>query len=313
MRPKVSIIVPVYNAEDYLQQALQSLQDQTLTDIEVVIVDNASTDNSYDIANSFTRDDDRFKLYRQKENVGQNRNVMYGLTKTHGEYIAEHDADDYCKPEMYERLYALGHETDAEVVKCGFYNVYKDVPIPCNQEPYWWHSGLHTPFATMELDRMRRMSVIGRQCHIQSGIALKSFIQDNNLGYRPNGVFEDTSLSFKIRTLAQRYIYLPECLYYYRKDNPASGSATINNIYAICEQYEEIKRFNNLYNLGLDEEIETMRYYSYTWNTFRITNEEQRMEFLIKAGHDYRLGNAPRELFNSDTDYNGYRFIAENG
>lgn len=306
--PKVTVIVPVYNCERYIAQALFGLVRQDLDDIEIIILDNHSTDASWEIISDYAKKYPQIVAIRHEQNIGQGRNVNAGLEMASGEYIAEHDSDDFAYPEMYRKLYEAAKETNAEVVKCGFFNLYGKKAIAARQEPLWFDSGT---FATMDLPERERFSVLAHQCHLQSGIVSREFLTRHNLRYRPDGVFEDTSLSFKIRTLAQRYTYIPDCLYFYRKDNPGSGSATIKSTYGICEQYDEITRFAEENHIDLHDEIETLRFYSYLWGMSRLCTEEERLEFAKRAGSDFRKGNAPRKFFLSDDDYSRYKASME--
>lgn len=111
--PKVSVIVPVYKVEKYLEKCLQSLSVQTLKDIEVIIVDDGSPDNSIDIAKLFIDKDNRFRLISQEnKGLGGARNT--GLSQARSDYIAFVDSDDWVAPEFCEVMYqsACSHNTD---------------------------------------------------------------------------------------------------------------------------------------------------------------------------------------------------------
>lgn len=105
MNPKVSVIVPVYNVEKYLDRCVTSIVGQTLKDIEVILVDDASPDNSPAICDSWAVRDERIKVvHKQNEGLGLTRNAGMGIAQ--GEYVAFVDSDDFVEPDMYERLYA---------------------------------------------------------------------------------------------------------------------------------------------------------------------------------------------------------------
>ena len=119
--PKVSIIVPVYNAGKYLAPLLDSLVGQTLREIEVILVLDCPTDGSDQVAEEYAARDGRVVIVRNRENlhVGFSRNE--GLKVARGEYIGFCDHDDLVEPEMFEKLYARGKETGAEVVVADYY------------------------------------------------------------------------------------------------------------------------------------------------------------------------------------------------
>lgn len=125
-KPKVSIVVPVYNAEDYLAECLESLADQTLDDIQVVLVDDGSTDRSKEIADQFVKNyPDRFELYC-KRNGGQGSARNLAMMHCVGEYIGFSDADDYCAPDMFEKLYQAAESEQADKVLCGYWEFRDD-------------------------------------------------------------------------------------------------------------------------------------------------------------------------------------------
>ena len=106
MRPKISVIVPIYNAELYLEQCIESVLNQTLRDIELLLIDDGSTDNSFLICEKYKKRDNRIQLYTNK-NVGQGLERNFGIKKSTGEYIAFLDSDDQYKENMLEKLYHL--------------------------------------------------------------------------------------------------------------------------------------------------------------------------------------------------------------
>ncbi len=103
-KPLISIIVPVYNTMAYLERCVKSLQAQTYEKIEILLIDDGSTDGSGDLCRQIADKDDRIQVYH-KENGGSSSARNLGLEKAKGEYIAFVDSDDYVEPDMYERLY----------------------------------------------------------------------------------------------------------------------------------------------------------------------------------------------------------------
>lgn len=113
---KVSVIVPIYNAEKYLKQCLDSIKDQTLTDIEVIMIDDGSTDRSAEISKQFLADS-RFSYYH-KENEGLAAARADGIARANGEYLGFIDSDDWIEPDMYEKMYNAAKSNDSDIVFC---------------------------------------------------------------------------------------------------------------------------------------------------------------------------------------------------
>ena len=123
--PLISIIVPVYNVEAYLHQCLQSILDQTYTNLEIIVVDDGSTDHSPAICDHFAALDARVKVIHKK-NGGQSAARNIGLDTASGEYIGFVDSDDWIDNDMYETLYNLISQYGADISACTHYLEYED-------------------------------------------------------------------------------------------------------------------------------------------------------------------------------------------
>lgn len=122
-KPKISIIIPVYNAEKFLDRCMRSVLAQPLQDCEIILVNDGSTDSSGVICRKF-RDADSRVVYIEKENGGAGSARNAGMQAAHGEYLAFPDADDWFEPEMYEKLYELAESGGYDMVFSGV-NYYK--------------------------------------------------------------------------------------------------------------------------------------------------------------------------------------------
>ena len=296
----ISVILPCYNAEKYLQQALDSLVNQTLERMELICVDDGSTDRSGEILDIYAEKfPDLVKVVHQ-ECISQANAVNRGAKMAQGEYIAECDADDFASILMYQKLYeAANHEAD--VVRCGFFGVWdngKTQPNPVCRE-----AGTYDPH---KLEPEHMGIIFGKMVLLPAGIYKRSFIEENGLYWREEGQnYEDTAVSFKIRMTATDYRFIPDILYYYRRGNAGSGTATIKDEFAICEQYEEIERYCKWHGWPFMEYMDVRRYYDYMWSLQR-TPDERKADFLMKCMDDFRKHPAKRDYFNSDEDFRNY-------
>lgn len=119
MIDKISIIIPVYNAEEYLPRCLNSIMDQTYQNLEILLINDGSTDLSGEICDSFSEKDGRFKVVH-KENEGTSSARNQGLKLATGTYIGFIDCDDYIRPTMYEKLIACAIEKQVDLVTCQY-------------------------------------------------------------------------------------------------------------------------------------------------------------------------------------------------
>lgn len=123
---KISVIIPVYNAEKYLKKCLDSVINQTLDDVEIICINDGSTDNSLNILNEYNKKYKNFKLINQ-ENKGVIYTRIKGYKNATGEYIAWLDNDDFLELDMFEKMYSIAKDGDYDIVECN-YNFYpKDV------------------------------------------------------------------------------------------------------------------------------------------------------------------------------------------
>ncbi|MCA0132696.1 glycosyltransferase [Winogradskyella alexanderae] len=117
MKPLISIIVPVYNVESYLERCIESLINQTYSHLEIILVNDGSTDNSGDICTSFANRDSRISVYHI-ENGGSSIARNYGLTKSTGDYIGFVDSDDWIRNDMFQKLLDFSIKNNLKVVEC---------------------------------------------------------------------------------------------------------------------------------------------------------------------------------------------------
>lgn len=123
--PEVSVIVPVYNAEEYLPRCINSIQKQTLTDIEIILINDGSQDNSGRICDEYASRDDRIKVIHQK-NAGVSAARNAGMRAAKGRYIGFVDADDWVNPDMYEAMLSSASQNNADIVICDAQTVYSN-------------------------------------------------------------------------------------------------------------------------------------------------------------------------------------------
>ena len=118
--PLVSVLMPAYNGEKYIEEAVRSVQDQSLTDWELVIVDDCSQDGTWEIVSRLAREDVRIHVYRNRQNLGPARTRNWGLDLCRGDYVALLDCDDMWYPRKLEKQVALARNSQADIVYCGY-------------------------------------------------------------------------------------------------------------------------------------------------------------------------------------------------
>lgn len=127
----ISIVVPMYNAKNSIKRCLDSIVNQTYSNIEVIVVDDGSNDDSYNICREEFQENKKVHLYH-KENGGVSSARNYGITKCHGQYIAFVDPDDYIEKDMYQKLYNSIQKNKSDIAMCGYIRCtekYKDYSL----------------------------------------------------------------------------------------------------------------------------------------------------------------------------------------
>lgn len=219
-----SIVIPVYNSARYLEGCLASALGQTRGDIEVICVDNGSTDESPDILARMAAHDERLVVLRERRpGVSCARNT--GMARARGDYLLFMDSDDTVEPTLVERALSAAEEQDAQLVIYSLDECYEEprVSFPWPRCPH--EECYASAFATRDLDFPAMFAVTPNVWRI----AFKaSYIKDLDLVY-PEELRSSEDLVFVYRAMlpATRVTLVPEVLYHYRKDN--AGSLTRND------------------------------------------------------------------------------------
>lgn len=188
-KPKVSVIVPVYNAEQKLNRCIESLLSQTLKEMEFIFVNDASTDGSLQILIDAEAVDDRIKVIDCSENGGAGGARNVGLKYAVGEYIGFVDSDDFIKNDMYEALYTKAKEGDYDIVDCPMYNMKNDSIRPV---------AIQDAFCDCALSIEQREVLILSDGYIMTKLYKSGLILDSGVRFRPNVKLEDADFLLKL-------------------------------------------------------------------------------------------------------------------
>jgi len=276
MTPKVSVIVPVYNTEKYLAKCLDSLISQTLKDIEIICVDDCSSDKSLEVLKKYADGDDRIKVIDFKENKGVSAARNAGLDFAQGEYVGFVDSDDYVASDFYEKLYHKAKDTRSDVVKGNIYTSYAD------------SSEELTSFYDMNSDIRQNKAYF--YYGFTSAIYERSLIQEHNIKF-PEGIthFEDPYFSIKVSVFLKHINFVDCAKYYYvkRSDSSCSDSFIPQKVTDMAKSVMMIFDFLNETNPPQED------YYIYInfllqrlqkWSQNRDIGQQSREE-IVKLHH----------------------------
>ncbi len=207
-KPKISVIIPVYNSEKYLFRCLDSLKNQTYKDFEAIIVNSDSKDSSLDIIKQFTQKYENFHLIN-KDNSGVADSRNTALKSALGEYISFLDSDDFLSPDFLSVLYNSLIENDADIVCCGYYTYYpqsqKATPKKLTAK-----SGVYS--SKKALNMLIKDTTM--HFYVWNKLFKKSLFEDNNINF-PNMLFEDIYVTTRLFYYAKKINMIHKPYYYY--------------------------------------------------------------------------------------------------
>ena len=238
--PKVSVIVPIYNVEKYLEKCINSLLSQTLEDIQIILVNDGSKDNSGNIAREYEKNNKNRIIYVEKENGGLSDARNYGLKYATGDFVAFLDSDDYIEKNAYEEMYNKAIEENADYVECDFIWEFPNKIRVDKQYPY--------------KNKKEMLSFV--RVVAWNKLIKRQLITDNNLEF-PKGLrYEDVEFTYKLIPFINKFAYVDKPFIHYVQ---REGSiANVQNertaeIFTVLDNVIEFYKKNNIYEEYRDE------------------------------------------------------------
>ena len=218
---KVSVIVPVFNVGDYLSTSLDSILNQSLEDIEIICINDGSTDDSLKILENYAKKDNRIKII-SKENEGQGTARNVGLDNACGEFISFVDADDFIKKDMLEKLYNKSVNGNLDLVMCKVSSFDNETHVI--DDNLWYYSlkcfsGFKKEVFN-NLDTKEFTSLISVTPY--NKLYRRSFVEKNNIRFPEKYIFEDEVFFYNVYLKAKRISLIDENLYCYRTNRKGS-------------------------------------------------------------------------------------------
>ena len=258
--PKVSVIIPVYGVEKYIEQCARSLFEQTLDDIEYLFIDDCTPDGSIGVLKGVLEEYPHRKsqvtIHRMEQNSGQAAVRNYGVQHAKGGYVIHCDTDDWVDIHMYEKLYSHAKTTDADIVICDYYKVSGgEIQIKKRQFDNSSKKALMTEVLTSDQLNTVWNALVRRQLY-------------KNILYPVGAQAEDKTYMIQLIWQANRVEHICEPLYYYR-DNPASISNAVS-VEAIIKRYWQYKN-NQDVAIGYLEKQGLLKIFKKQIEAYKIT------------------------------------------
>lgn len=263
---KVSVIVPVYNVEKYIKKCLNSLVNQTLDEVEIVVVNDGSPDNSQKIIDEYTKKYKNIKSY-VKENGGLSDARNYGIKRATGKYISFVDSDDYIRKDMLEKMYNYAIQKNFDVVVCDSINVYSDgteILIKSNNNYSDDDVKNYIISPPMACTRLFKKSIFDK------------------IEFKKNIYYEDLEMTPKVVNLTKKIGFVSDGLYYYVQRD---GSIMKQNVFndKLLNIFDVLKSNKDLLENEFPQEIEYM-YITHLLRTasLRFLDYDNGKEYVYK-------------------------------
>lgn len=267
MIPAVSVVIPVYNTTRFLPACIESLLAQTLEDIELIFVDDASTDDSWAILQTYqAAHPDRIKTIHLEQNVRQGGARNVGIRAARAEYIGFVDSDDLVLPQMFEELYAAASQHDSDVVFCRYVSVPESFHLGGDmpEEPSnHWTQALYEMQDRQLTDEDRAAILLGPVGGVPSGLWKKSLIVENDCFFPERMRWEDNYWGALIVLYLNR-IHILDNIYYFYRQQHTSTTHTIDRQSVEERAFLERKLLEKVKEIGVFGQYRSIFEYIYT-------------------------------------------------
>lgn len=248
MKPKISVVVPIYNTEKYLRKCLSSIVNQTMKDIEIICVDDCSPDESYKIVKGFQENDSRVKYIKHDNNLGQGGARNTAIKASTADFIASVDSDDSMQLTMLEELWKASEDGRFDIVCCGYSKVGEDGQIISESE-------FKEEIVDVDKNKINVFKLLNPA--IWNKLWRKSLFIENDIYYPENIYFQDMATTPLLVACATQIKFIKPCLYNYlvregSVTNSYSSKHIINYLMVFEILYEGLKRRGLIEAYALD-------------------------------------------------------------
>ena len=291
---KVSIIVPFYNVENYIEKCLQSLVNQTLEDIEILLVNDGSQDSSETIAKQLVEKYPNKIIYLEKENGGLSDARNYAIPYAKGEYIAFLDSDDYVETNMYEEMYHKAKQEDLDYVECDFLWEYPDKTLESKGKQY---------------SNKKEMFLYTRVV-AWNKLIKREIVQNNHLEFPKGYRYEDVEFFYKLLPFIHHYgIVQKPFIHYVQRENSISNvqNTRTKEIIDVLGHVIDYYKRNQLFD-EYKEEIE------YTYTRYILCSSMLRMVMIENRKERKEIINLAWKSLNTQfTNWKENIYLKEKG
>ena len=233
--PKVSVIIPVYNVENYIEKCLDSVVNQTLQDIEIIIVNDGSTDLSKEKIKNYIKKYGKKIKYLEKQNEGLSSARNFGLSFATGEYIAFLDSDDYIDCEAYNEMYKVAKEQNLDLVQCGFI----------------WEYPNKKRIGKVDLYNSKKEMIEKGRVEAWNKLIKREIIEKNNIQFPMGLRYEDMEFFYKLVPYIQNFAFIDKpFIHYVQRSSSIANTQNVKNkdIFTILDNVITYYKQKNIYD-----------------------------------------------------------------
>lgn len=270
----ISVIIPVHNVKKYIEKCLNSVENQTYKNIEIICVDSSDDGTTEIIANYAKQYDNIRHVIDANNSYGYKLN--YGISHARGEYMGIIDADDWVQPEMYDELLKILLEENVDFVKADHYKFHTEDGKDVIDK---YMSDVHIDFYYSQKISIRDYPELLylKGMNIWSGIYKISYIREKGVcaNESEGASYQDAGFSVLSHIYANAFYYLPKAYYMYRIDNPHSSVKSSKKYRTVVDEWKwiESKVYDSVDEKEIREALKWAKLYSYYWNCMRLNEE----------------------------------------
>lgn len=277
---KLSIIIPVYNVEKYLERCVYSVLTQTLKDIEVILVNDGSTDSSGVLCDDFAIKDNRIKVVH-KQNGGLSSARNEGLKYATSDLVGFIDSDDWISSDMYEYLWNLQQKNDADIVSCNYMLAY-DYPTKIKNAKI-------REYVFTRNEALKKYLELGAFSRINDYSAWKKIYKKelfSDVEFPDGMLFEDMSTNFRLIQKCSKYVYSTKICYFYFQNSVSitrnQYSLKHNDLFKVLTQIRDYAHNEDVQIQKLIDILEIKSYFSLLTKSARFGNSEGISDLYVK-------------------------------
>lgn len=314
--PKVSIIIPFYNVEKYIDECIKSVVNQTLKDIEIIFVNDGSEDGSLKIVNKYAQKDSRIKVLSLDERHGQGFARNRAIDVATGEYIGFVDSDDYVRNDMFEKLYVSAVQSDTDITMC-LAKEYDDTTGNFIESDYYSLKLFEQYKEDVFSSEDTVSKVLDMNVALWNKLYKRSYLTKINEKFPEGYIFEDLPFFFGTYLPAKKIKILWESLYVYRINRKTStmnqfGNKMLDRVPMVALTYEKLKKYSLFEKIEKDVQAWIINDIFHRYTLLSVGYQKEYFFSMKKLFTSMNIQNPDEEYWQRVFHFRGYLLVMNN-